>query len=106
MHTDTTTRTPTRSGDPMRSASLAAGLFYIATFVFSIPALGLYDSVLNDPGWVLGSGDADGALWGGLIEIITGLTGIGTAVALYPVVRRYSGARAVASSPPGPSRRR
>jgi hypothetical protein len=28
-------------------------------------------------------------LWGGLFEIITALTGIGTAVALYPVIRRH-----------------
>jgi hypothetical protein len=96
MHTDTTTHAPARPGDPMRGAALAAGLLYLATFAFSIPALGLYDTALNDPAYVLGAGDADGVLWGGLIEIITGLTGIGTAVALYPVVRRYSGARAVA----------
>ena len=32
-----------------RKAALVAGLFYIATFVFSIPALGLYDGVVNDP---------------------------------------------------------
>lgn len=92
MHTDTR-HVPT---DPTRRLALAGGLLYIATFVFSIPALGLYDSALNDPAWVLGSGDADGVLWGGLIELITGLTGIGTAVALYPVVKRYSPARGVA----------
>jgi hypothetical protein len=78
-----------------RKAALAAGLFYIATFVFSIPALGLYEGVLDDPNFVLGSGSDDGVLWGGLIEILTGLTGIGTAVAVYPVIKRWGPGRAV-----------
>jgi hypothetical protein len=79
----------------MRKAALAAGLFYIATFVFSIPALGLYENVLDDPNFVLGSGSDGGVLWGGFIEILTGLTGIGTAVAVYPVIKRWGPGRAV-----------
>jgi hypothetical protein len=78
-----------------RKLALAAGLFYLGTFVFSIPALAMYDGVLNDPGYVLERGSADGVLWGGLIEILTGLTGIGTAVAVYPVIKRYGPGRAV-----------
>ena len=75
--------------DPTRKAALVAGLFYIGTFVFSIPALGLYDGVVNDPNFVLGAGSDQGVLWGGLIEVLTGLTGIGTAVALYAVLKRH-----------------
>ena len=78
-----------------RKAALASGLFYIGTFVFSIPALGLYKGVLDDPKFVLGSGSPHGVLWGGLIEALTGLMGIGTAVALYPVIKRYGPGRAV-----------
>ena len=81
--------------DATRKATLVAGLFYIGTFVFSIPALGLYEGVLDDPGFVLGSGSDQGVLWGGLIEVLTGLTGIGTAVALYAVLKRYAPARAI-----------
>jgi hypothetical protein len=84
----TTTTSPARM-DPTRKAALLAGLLYIATFVFSIPALGLYDGVVNDPNFVLGAGSDQGVLWGGLIEIITALAGIGTAVVLYPVIKRY-----------------
>jgi hypothetical protein len=79
----------------IRKATLAAGLCYLGTFLFSIPALGLYDGVLNDARFVLGSGPDQGVLWGGLIEVLTALTGIGTAVALYPVVKRHGPARAV-----------
>src|ERR687894_1124268 len=91
----TFTRTTKPPMDPTRKAALAAGLFYIATFVFSIPALGLYDGVVNDPNFVLGAGSDQGVLWGGLIEILTALTGIGTAVALYSVIKRYGPGRAV-----------
>ncbi len=91
----TTTRTTKIPMDPARKAALAAGLFYIGTFVFSIPALGLYDGVVNNPNFVLGAGGDQGVLWGALIEILTALTGIGTAVALYPVIKRHGPGRAV-----------
>lgn len=81
--------------DTTRKAALYAGLFYIGTFVFSIPALGLYKGVLDDPNFVLGAGSDQGVLWGALIEVLTGLTGIGTAVALYVVLKRYAPARAI-----------
>jgi hypothetical protein len=81
--------------DATRKAALYAGLFYIGTFVFSIPALGLYKGVLDDPNFVLGSGDDQGVLWGGIIEVLTALTGIGTAVAVYPVIKRHGPSRSI-----------
>jgi hypothetical protein len=92
MATTSTQKSPMTA---TRKAALAAGLFYIATFVFSIPALGLYENVLDDPNFVLGSGSDGGVLWGAFIEILTGLTGIGTAVAVYPVIKRWGPGRAV-----------
>jgi hypothetical protein len=77
----------------MRKYSLAAGLFYIATFV-SIPTLALYRSVKH-PGFVVGSGPDTPVIVGVVLEMIVALAGIGTAVALYPVVKRHGGARAV-----------
>jgi Domain of unknown function (DUF4386) len=84
-----TKRTPM---DPMRRTAFVAGVLYLATFVFSIPAaFGFYDSVLHNHRFVLGAGGGvGGVLWGGLFEVITGLAGIGTAVVLYPVAKRYS----------------
>ncbi len=79
---------------PIRKAALIAGLFYIGTFAFSIPALRLYDGVINDPNFVLGAGSDQGVLWGGFLEILTALTGIGTAVALYPFIKRHGPGRA------------
>ena len=91
MNTHTRTNRTKVPMDPMRKTALVAGLLYIATFVFSIPAaFGFYDSVLHNHQFVLGAGSEQGVLWGGLFEIITGLAGIGTAVVLYPVAKRYS----------------
>lgn len=92
----TSTRSAKAPMDATRKAALAAGLFYVATFVFSIPALPLYDGVVNDPDFVLGAGSGQGVPWGGLLEILTALTCIGTAVAIYPVLRRYGPGRAAA----------
>jgi hypothetical protein len=77
----------------LRKYSLAAGLFYLLTFV-SIPTLGLYRSV-RGPNFVVGPGPDAPVILGALLEMIVALAGIGTAVALYPVVKRQGQARAV-----------
>ena len=78
---------------PLRKYSLAAGIFYLLTFV-SIPTLAIYRSV-RAPGFVTGPGPDTPVIIGVVLEMIVALTGIGTAVALYPVVRRQGQARAV-----------
>jgi len=77
--------------DTTRKTALAAGLLYLATFIFSIPAaFGFYKGVLDDPtAFVHGAGSDTSVLWGALFEIITALTGIGTAIVLYPVIKRW-----------------
>jgi len=77
----------------LRKYSLAAGLFYLLTFV-SIPSLVLYKAV-RAPGFVVGPGPDNPVILGALLEMIVALAGIGTAVALYPVVKRQGEARAV-----------
>lgn len=81
--------------DTTRRAALAAGLFYLSTFIFSLPALGLYGGVLDDPTWVLAAGPDGEVLWGGVLEILTALAGIGAAAAVYPVIRRFGPGRAI-----------
>jgi hypothetical protein len=75
--------------DPMRKTALVAGIFYLITFI-SIPTLALYSQVKNHPDWILGSGGHTGVLVGGFLELIVALAGIGTAVTLYPVVKRQN----------------
>jgi len=77
----------------LRKYSLAGGIFYLLTFV-SIPTLTLYKSV-RGPDFVMGPGPDTPVIVGVLLEMIVALAGIGTAVALYPVVRRQGEARAV-----------
>lgn len=72
-----------------RKHALAAGIFYLVTFV-SIPTLFLYSAAKTNTDFILGSGEASPVQWGAVLEIIVGLAGIGTAIALYPVVRRQN----------------
>jgi Domain of unknown function (DUF4386) len=76
----------------LRKYSLAGGVFYLLTFV-SIPTLALYRSV-RAPGFVVGTAPDAPVIVGVLLEVIVALAGIGTAVALYPVLRRQGEARA------------
>jgi len=73
----------------MRKTALVAGIFYLITFI-SIPTLALYSQVKNHPDWILSSTGHAGVLVGGFLELIVALAGIGTAVTLYPVVKRQN----------------
>jgi hypothetical protein len=75
--------------DSMRKTALVAGIFYLITFI-SIPTLALYGPVKNHRDWILSSGSHTGLLVGGFLEVIVALAGIGTAVTLYPVVKRQN----------------
>ena len=91
----TTVRTPAMKPPtriPMsstRKTALVAGIFYLITFI-SIPTLALYGPVKNHRDWILSSGTHTGVLVGCLLEVIVALAGIGTAVTLYPVVKRQN----------------
>jgi hypothetical protein len=92
LRTTTTKRTAAAKRVPMdktRKTALVAGVFYLITFV-SIPTLAIYSPVLNHRDWIVSSGSSTGVLVGGFLEVIVALAGIGTAVTLYPVVRRQS----------------
>ncbi len=78
----------------LRKTSLVAGVFYLLTFV-SIPApFFLYASV-RAPNFIVGPGPDTPVFVGAILEIIVALAGIGSAVALYPVVKRQGQARAL-----------
>ena len=73
----------------LRKTALVAGIFYLITFI-SIPTLALYGPVKNHRDWILTSGTHTGVLIGAFLEVIVALAGIGTAVTLYPVVKRQN----------------
>src|SRR5262245_22786232 len=72
-----------------RTARLVGWLF-IGTFVFSIPGFLLYGPVLDHPDYVLGAGHDTQVSLGAFLEILTAICNIGTAVALYPLAKRYA----------------
>ena len=72
-----------------RKTALVAGVFYLITFV-SIPTLILYDHALNNEDFIISSGSNTAVFWGGFLEVVVALAGIGTAVTLFPVVKRQN----------------
>ena len=82
-------RTPRVPMTSARKTSLVAGIFYLITFI-SIPTLGLYGNVKTDLGFVTTPGSSTSILWGAFLEVIVALAGIGTAVTLFPVVKRQN----------------
>ena len=74
-----------------RGISLAAGVLFLITFVTSIPALALFQPVLDDPaGYISGAGADDRVYLGVALEFILIVANIGTAVVLFPVLKRQS----------------
>jgi hypothetical protein len=84
-----------RSMTNTRKLALAAGVLYLVTFAASIPTLVLKQPLVDHLDFVLGHGDATPVLWGGLLDFVCAVAGIGTAVALYPVIRRFSSTSAI-----------
>jgi hypothetical protein len=65
-------------------------VFFIVTFVASIPALLLYEPLLKHHNYILGAGTDTRIAFGALLEIITAIANIATAVVLYPILKRQS----------------
>ncbi len=67
------------------------GVLFLITYVTSIPALLLYESVLRDPvAYIAGAGHDNRILFGALLELLLIVANIGTAVVIFPIVRRQS----------------
>jgi hypothetical protein len=61
------------------------------TFITSIPALLLYEPVLRDPvGYIAGAGHDNRIFLGVLLELLLIIANVGTAVVIFPVIRRQS----------------
>jgi hypothetical protein len=77
---DTTTRT-----------ARVAGVLFIITFLTSIPAaLMLYNPVLDDPNYIVGAGADGGVALGAFLEVLLIIANVGTAVVLFPILKRQS----------------
>jgi hypothetical protein len=67
------------------------GVLYLITFLTSIPALILFQPVLDDPvGYIAGGGNDKRILLGAFLELLLIISNIGTAVVIVPIMwRRY-----------------
>ncbi|MFA1544419.1 DUF4386 family protein [Actinomadura monticuli] len=69
--------------DAAQRTARIAGVWFILTFAFSIPAALLYDPVLNDANYILGAGADAQVRLEALLEILTAIANIATAVVLF-----------------------
>jgi hypothetical protein len=77
--------------NPLRRTAFVAGLLFIITFVVSIPAaLVLYTPMLDHPNYIVGAGADSRIALGALLEMILIVANIGTAVVLFPILKRQN----------------
>jgi hypothetical protein len=81
--------------DSARRTALVAGWFYLITFAASIPAVFLLAPVLNHADYIVSAGPDTRVLCGCLLDLVNALACVGTAVALFPVLRRQNEAVAL-----------
>ena len=76
---------------PTRKTALIAGVLFLITFVTSIPAaLLLYRPVLDHTNYILGAGADTRVALGALLEILLIIANVGSAVVLFPVLKRQN----------------
>jgi len=77
------------SPEESRRMSLVTGVMWLITFATSIPALWLYQPVLDDPtGYVTGAGDDNRIVLAAFLELLLIVSNIATAVVPYPLLKR------------------
>lgn len=75
---------------PTRRTALIVGALFLLTFVSAIVGAALYGPVLGDPDYVTSGGADDQIRWGAVCEIVLCIANIGTAVVLFPILRRQN----------------
>lgn len=74
-----------------RKTAVLAGVFFIIAAVAALAGLALYGPVLSDPRYIVtASGGGVRVLLGACCEVILAIAVIGTAVTLFPVVKRQN----------------
>jgi hypothetical protein len=67
------------------------GWLFIVTFVASIPAyFFFYAHILDNARYIVGAGGDSRVFWGALLEMFVIIANIGTAVALFPILKRQN----------------
>jgi hypothetical protein len=67
------------------------GVLFLITFITAIPAAFVfYAPVLDDPRYIVGAGADISVQWGAFLEMIRIIANIGTAVVLFPILKRQN----------------
>ncbi len=75
--------------DSARKTALVAGVLYLITFASSIPAFFLLSPVLDNPDYIISAGADSRVTFGAFLDLVNALAAIGTAVALFSVLKRH-----------------
>ncbi|MET3919522.1 DUF4386 domain-containing protein [Arthrobacter sp. UYEF20] len=73
-----------------RRAAVVAGVFFLLTEIGAIAGMILYGPLLTGTDYIVSTGTDTNVLLGALFEVILAISNVGTAVAVYPVVRRHN----------------
>jgi hypothetical protein len=75
----------------IRKTAFLAGALFLITFLTSIPAaLLLYSPVLDHTNYIVGAGADTRVALGALLEVLLIIANVGTAVVLFPVLKRQN----------------
>jgi hypothetical protein len=73
----------------LRKTALVVGVLFVITYITSIAAkFAFYPPLFEQADYVVGAGADTRVLWGAFAEVILIIANIGTAVALFPVLKR------------------
>jgi hypothetical protein len=79
-----------------RRTATVAGVFFIIAAVAAIVGLILYNPILHDADYILNGAENEVQIqWGAFFEIVTAFAVIGTAVTLFPVLKKYNETMAI-----------
>ena len=92
-HTPASKRSQRVPMDYVRRTALLVGVLFVITYITSIAAkFSLYPPLLENADYIVSDGEDTRVLWGAFAEVILIIANIGTAVALFPILkRRYPG---------------
>ena len=79
-----------------RNIAITIGVLFLLTEITSITGLILYDPILHDPQYIItGAANETRVLWGAFFEILLVFTQIGTAITLFPILKKYHESMAI-----------
>jgi hypothetical protein len=82
-----------------RKRAIIAGVFFIVAAFPAMAALALYQPVLHDAHYIVDASRNDTqVLIGAFLEVLVAISVAGTAVTLFPILRRYARAARPATS--------